>query len=62
MIIKTISDMRNMTHNFYMKNPMHMVEGRLKMVIVKSPHLFNALDRRVNHPLFRKYSHILFNN
>ena len=62
MIIKIISDMGNMTYKFYMKNPMHMVEVRLKMVIVKNPHLFNALERRVNQPLFRKCSHILFNN
>ena len=49
-----------MTYEFYNTNPMHMVERRLNMIIARNQHLINVLDRRVNHPLVRKYSHIPF--
>ena len=62
MIIKTTSDIRNMTYEYYIKQPKHMVEFKLKMIIAKNPHLINTLDRRINHPLIRKNSHIPFNN
>ena len=32
MIIETISDIRNMTYGYYIKNPIHMVERRLNMI------------------------------
>ena len=59
MINKTVSDIRSMTYKYYSSNPMHMVERRLNMISARNPHLVNALDRRANHPLIRKYSHIL---
>ena len=61
MNIKTNSDKRNISYNHYIKNPMHMVEKRLNKIISRKPHLNNALDRGVSHPLVRKYSHIPFN-
>ena len=51
MIIKTISDIGNMTYEYYIKQPKHMVEFNLNMIIAKNPHLINALDRRVKHSL-----------
>ena len=62
MILKTLSDERNMIDEYYIKQPKHMVEFKLDMIIDKNPHLINALDRHVNHPLIRKYSHIPLNN
>ena len=58
MIIRTISDIRNMTYEFYIKQPKNMVEFKFNMNIAKNPHLINTLDGRINHPLVRKYSHI----
>ena len=40
---------------------MHMVERGINMIIFREPHLNNALDRGVSHPLIRKYSRIPFN-
>ena len=51
-----------MTHEYYIKQPKHMVEFKLNMIIAKNPQLINTLDRHINHPLIRKYSHIPFNN
>ena len=62
MISKTFSDTRNMTYEYYINNPMHMVERRLNMIIARNPHLINVLNRRVNHPLVTKNPHIPFNN
>ena len=62
MNIKTISDKRNMSFQYYIKNPMHMVERRLNMTISKKPHLINELDGIVSLPLIIKHSHIPFNN
>ena len=59
MIFKTISDIRNMTYKYYINSPMQMVERRLNMIIARNPHLINALDRRINHPLIRKYSNTI---
>ena len=51
-----------MTYEYYIKQPKHMVESKLNLIIAKNPHLINTLDRRNSHPLIRKYSHIPFNN
>ena len=42
--------------------PMQAVERRLNINTAKNQQLINSLDRNKNHPLFRKYSHIPFNN
>ena len=62
MIFKTISDKRNMTYEYYIKQPKHMAEHKLNMINAKKPHLINTLDRRIYHPLIRKYFHIPFSN
>ena len=51
-----------MTYENYNKQPKHMVEFKLNMIIAKKAQLINLLDRNKNHPLIRKYSHIPFNN
>ena len=58
MCITTISNKGYMTDDSHFKEPMQMVELKLKMIIVESPYLINALDRSVNHPLNRKYSYM----
>ena len=62
MIINTISCKCNMSYEYYISNPMPMVERRINFIIAKNPQLINSLDRNKNHPLIRKYSHIPFNN
>ena len=39
-----------------------MVEFKLNQILAQNPHLINALDRSVSHPLVGKYSHMPFNN
>ena len=49
-----------MTFDFYIKQPMLMIELNLNKMIDIDPHLISALDRSVNHPLIGKYSIIPF--
>ena len=51
----TINHIRHMTHEFYFKRPMQMIQLRFKKTIDEIPHLMNALDRSVNHYLNREY-------
>ena len=60
MIINTISCLSDMKYEYYMKNPMSMLERRINFIINKNPELVNALYRNKNHPLIRKYNHIPF--
>ena len=62
MIIKTIPDIRKMTYEFYIKQPKHMAEFKLKLIIAKKTQLITSLDRNKNQPLIRNYSHIPINN
>ena len=32
------------------------------VIIAKNPHLSDCINKYVNHPLFKKYSHMPFNN
>ena len=57
MRITTISNKRYMTHDFYNKQPMQIFELKLSMIIDENPHLINALERSVIHPVIRKYSY-----
>ena len=57
--------LQSLTHNkieYYIKQPMQILELNLKMIINNNPHLINVLDRSINHPLIRKYSNIPFMN
>ena len=51
---------KQMTYQNYIKEPLQMVERNLKLINAKNPQLINALDRSINHSLFRKYSNIPF--
>ena len=51
-----------MTYENYFKQPEHMVEFKLNMIIAKNPHLINTLDRRISDPLTREHSHTPLNN
>ena len=62
MNITTISNERNMSFEYYIKQPKPMVEIKLNQIIAKKLHLINALDRGVKHPLIINYSHVPFIN
>ena len=62
MNINFITDLTNMTYEYYINQPMSMCERKINMNIVRNPHLINSLDRNKKHPLIRKHSHIPFNN
>ena len=40
-----------MTYEFQNKQRKQIVDSKFNMLIDKTPHLINALDRSVNHPL-----------
>ena len=51
-----------MTYDSYIEHPMQAIELRLNILTARNPELINYLDRKKNHPLIRKSSHIPFNN
>ena len=60
MNITTINDKRNMTYEYYIKQPMHAVEIRLNVIVAKNPHLIYSPNRYINPPLSRKNSQMPF--
>ena len=62
MSIESLSERCNMTDKYHMNQPMQSVERRMNLIIAKNPQLINLFTRNKNHPLIKKYSHILFNN
>ena len=56
--IYTMNHRCNITYRYYMKQPMHFLERRLKMVIAKNYHLRNLLDQSHRLCLITRYSHI----
>ena len=61
MNIMTISNKKYITHEFYIKQPMQMVELKMNIIIDFNPHLLNRFDRSVKHLSNRKYSNIPLN-
>ena len=61
-ILKTINDRCRMTYEYYINNPMPLVERRINFIFAKNPKLINNFDRNKNHPIIRKNSHIPFKN
>ena len=49
-----------MTYEYYIKQPMQMIEVNLNLIFKKNPQLVNALNRSINHSLIRKYRKIPF--
>ena len=62
LVIKSLNDRCNMTYQQYISQPVGMCERKIIMNIARNPELLNSLDRKENHPLIRKYSHMPFNN
>ena len=48
-----------MTLEFHKNMPMSMIERPLNFIIAKNPSLIKSHDQTTNHPLIRKYSHII---
>ena len=48
-----------MSHDFFIKQPMQMVELKLNMMIDEIPFLIKALDRSVIRPVDKNFSYIL---
>ena len=51
---------KNMAYEFYIKQPMQMVEMKLIKIIHNNPYLINTLYRSINQPLIRKNSNFPF--
>ena len=62
LIFNTISCIFNLAYKHYINHPKPAVERRINMIIARNPQLINSLDRKKNHPLINKYSHIPFND
>ena len=61
-ILQLLVIKKYMAYEYYNKQPMEMVALNLNMIIDNNPHLINALDRSVNHPLMGKYNNIPYTN
>ena len=59
--INTINNM-SLNYKYYLKQPMQMIERRLKMITAKNPQIINLLNRGGDHLLIRKYIDIPFIN
>ena len=53
MKITFVSDLRNMTHEHYLKQPKQMIEWKLNEELPRNPELVRTL-RNLSHPLIRK--------
>ena len=51
----------NMTYKIYMNTSMSMLEGRINMVIGKSPQLIKSLIIKDIHPITRQCEYLLLN-
>ena len=60
MAINIFSDRCNMTYENIINQPMSMCERKINTNIARKQHLINSLDRKKNHPLIGKFSHIPF--
>ena len=60
MKIKAISNKAYMNYEYYIKQPMQMIEQRLNLIFAKNPQLINLLNRGSDHPLIKKY--IIYKN
>ena len=56
MRISFSSPFRDMTYNYYLKQPRPMCEIRLNQIIAKNPRHIYHLKRFSNHPFIRKYT------
>ena len=54
-----MSHIRNMTYEYYLKQPKSMCEIKLNKIIARNPKLIICLNRNTSHPFIGKYSHIL---
>ena len=59
MCLTTVSYLRYMIFEFYIKQSMQMVELKKNMIIDENSHLINVLDKSVNQPYSRKYSSLV---
>ena len=56
-----ITDLRNMTYEYYLKIPKPMIEWAIIKKLAINPKLIKAFNMNTYHPLMRKYSHIIRN-
>ena len=54
-----ITVLRNMTYEHYLKIPKSMLEWTIIKKLANNPKLIKAFNININHPLIRKYSHII---
>ena len=54
-----ITDLRNMTYEHYLRIPKSMLEWTIIKKLANNPKLIKAFNINSNHPLIRKYSHII---
>ena len=51
MCITTVIPIRNMSYQYYPKQPKQICDKVLDRIIDENPHLLNALDRNLSYPL-----------
>ena len=61
MNIVSITDLRNMTYEHYLKIPKPMIEWSIIKKLAINPRLKKAFNMNTSHPLIRKYNQIIDN-
>ena len=57
--ITSISDLRNMTYDYYLQQPKSLLEWKLNAILAKNTELLKSLNRSQIHPLIRKNQDLL---
>ena len=52
-----VGSIRNMTYEYYLKQPKSMCEIKLNEIIARNPRFINFLNTIISHPLIRKHFH-----
>ena len=58
MKITFVSDLRNMTHKLYLKQPKQMIERKKNEKLPRNPELVKTLQN-ISHPLIRKIVYMI---
>ena len=58
MTLTLLTNSKNLTYEYYLKQPKSILQRRLTEKLVRNPKLIKALDRTLSNPLIREYSNV----
>ena len=58
MTLTFLTNFKNITYEYFLKQPKSMIEWRLIEKLGRNPKLIKAIDRTLSNPLIREYSNV----